>query len=86
MSIFREIAKQSGLTFVTRYTVVNYGGCAVYVEGITRLLYVSGEVLRAAAGKAQLEISGAELTIEQLETGAMIVKGRITSVTESGNG
>lgn len=85
MSMYEEIARQSGLMHITGYTVINYGGKAVYVEGVNKLLFVGAENVKLSVGKKYIEIDGEELVIDQMETGALIVKGHIFSITERGN-
>ena len=85
MSMFEEIAKQSGLQFITGYTLINFDGKALYAEGIKRIVFLSESSIKLSAGKRMLDISGECLVIEKLETGAAIIKGKINAVTESGD-
>lgn len=85
MSMVEEIAKQSGLLRVLGYTVVNYGGEAVYVEGVNKLIFVSGESVKISVGKKQIEVTGEGLVIDSMETGALVIKGRVAAIAECGN-
>lgn len=83
--MFEEIAKQSGISYLTGYSVVNYNGGAVYVEGIKRIVYLSNERIVLAAGGKTIELIGIGLTIAALEPGVVLVKGNIKSVSECGD-
>ena len=79
MSFFDEIKYRSLAGRVIKYSVIVFGGEAVYVEGITRVVSVSSDKIELNAGKTLLTVEGENMTVEELEKETVIIKGRIKS-------
>lgn len=84
MSFFREVAESLGGQTLGSYTVINYGGKAVYIEGIKRIISVATSIIRLDCGKHRLCVNGEGLTVSELGGGCMTVTGKIFSVEEEG--
>ncbi len=82
MSFFDDISYRTLLGRAVGYSVVLFGGEAAYAEGIRRIVGVGPDKIEMAVGKKLLVIEGGGLTIDELEGGSVIVKGRITGVYE----
>jgi len=79
MSFFSEIAKNIGLSELSLsggYSVINYNGEAVYLEGVERLLGIDEGVIRLRLRGANVIIEGTDLHISEL-SGGCIIKGEI---------
>ncbi len=85
MSFFKEIA-DSLTTAVGAvsggYNYIGYGGRAIYIEGVKRVLSIAPESMTFDCGKVRLNVSGAELTVSELEDGCVTVTGKVSSVAE----
>ena len=80
MSFYREIGNLLGLDWAriaSGYSMVNYNGEAIYLEGIKKIINVSDIEVVVDTKKARLRIAGEELCIFSLEEKTMIVKGKI---------
>ena len=85
MSFFEEIGSLLGLDWARiacGYSVVNYNGEAVYLEGIKKVVTVSGAEMVFDTGKGRVKISGGDLAVFLLEEKTAVVKGRIAAVSE----
>jgi len=80
MSFYREIGNLLGLDWsrIARgYSLVNYNGEAVYIEGIKKIVTVSETEMIVDTPKARVRIVGENLEIFSLEDKTIIVKGKI---------
>ena len=85
MSFYQEIGNILGLDWARiagGYSVVNYNGEAVYLEGIKKVVVVSDTEIVVDTGKQRVRIAGEELAISLLEEKSMVAKGRISQVEE----
>ncbi|MCL2861235.1 MAG: YabP/YqfC family sporulation protein [Firmicutes bacterium] len=83
MSFFSEVAKTMGLDslrIASGYQVINYNGEAAYVEGFVQVLSIDNNEIVLKLKKGKIVISGENLSVASLETGAIIVKGNIKEV------
>ena len=83
MSFFDDIKYRSTAGKALIYSAVIFGGESVFIEGITRVVTVSGSKMEFSAGKKLITVLGENLEIDELETETVIVKGRIRGVGES---
>ena len=82
MSFYREIGNLLGLDWAriaSGYSMVNYNGEAVYLEGIKRVVSVSDLEVIVDTKRARLKVVGEELAIFSLEEKTMIIKGKIVA-------
>lgn len=86
MSIFREVLNQAGLEFIKGYTIINYDGKALYVEGIEKILLLADEKILVLCNKKIIEITGTQLCVKQIEQGSIIICGNIGVISEDKNG
>ncbi|MBQ7227495.1 MAG: YabP/YqfC family sporulation protein [Clostridia bacterium] len=82
MSFFDEISYRTLLGRAVGYSAVLMGGEAVYVEGISRIVSVSGEKIEVSARKKLLVVEGEDLSLEEVEKESVIIKGRIACFKE----
>ena len=86
MSFFEEIGSLLGLDWarIARgYSLVNYNGEAVYLEGIKKIASLSDAEMIFDTGKGRVRITGEGLTVFSLEEKTVIIKGRILVVSEA---
>jgi len=82
MSFYREIGNLLGLDWAriaSGYSLVNYNGEAVYIEGIKRVVSISDTEIIVDTPKCRVKVVGYGLSIFSLEEKTMIAKGRIVS-------
>ena len=75
MSFFREISekvKKKG-----SYTLVNYGGNALYIEGVKKIIDVTDSVMEFALKEGTLLVEGTGLYLIDIEDGTLIIKGEV---------
>ena len=87
MSFYQEIGNILGLDWARiagGYSVVNYNGEAVYIEGIKKVMIVSDTEIVVDTGKLRVRVAGEELAIFSLEEKSMVVKGKIFGVNSEG--
>jgi len=80
VSFYREIGNLLGLDWAriaSGYSIVNYNGEAVYLEGIKKVINVSDVEVVVDTKKARLRIIGKELCIFSLEEKTMIIRGMV---------
>ena len=82
MSFFKEVADSLGGESVGSYTVINYGGEAVYIEGVKRIISIDPENMRFACGRTKLALIGDKLKVSELGGGCVTVTGKVRSVSE----
>ncbi|MCL2255505.1 MAG: YabP/YqfC family sporulation protein [Firmicutes bacterium] len=84
MSFFVEVANAMGLDSIkiaSGYQIINYNGDAVYVEGFSQVLSIGeSEIVLKLKKRGKIVISGENLSVASLETGSVIVKGKIKLV------
>jgi len=81
MSFYRDIGNVLGLDWARiagGYSLVNYNGEAVYIEGIKRVVNVSELEIVVDTSKQRIKVVGEELCVFSLEDKTMIIKGRIS--------
>lgn len=59
------------------YTLIDYGGCAAYVEGVLKILDFSENRVELAVDSGILTVEGEALTIAELEDKTIIIKGKL---------
>jgi len=80
MSFYREIGNLLGLDWAriaAGYSLVNYNGEAVYIEGIKKVITVTDTCIVVDTPKRRVRVAGEGLAIFSLEEKTMIVKGKI---------
>ncbi|MCI9031517.1 MAG: hypothetical protein HFK09_03225 [Clostridia bacterium] len=82
MSFFKEVAERLGGESIGSYTVINYGGEAVYIEGVKRIVSIDSENMRFACGGIKLALDGENLKVSELGGGCVTVTGKVRSVYE----
>ncbi|MCL2061798.1 MAG: YabP/YqfC family sporulation protein [Firmicutes bacterium] len=85
MSFYQEIGNILGLDWAHiagGYSLVNYNGEAVYIEGVKKLLVISDTEIIVDTGKPRIRVSGEGLAIFSLEEKTMVVKGTINRTEE----
>ncbi|MCL2556693.1 MAG: YabP/YqfC family sporulation protein [Firmicutes bacterium] len=83
MSFFSEIAKNIGLNELSLsggYSVINYNGEAVYLEGVIRLLSIEDDTIALQLRGANVIVAGMGLRISEL-SGGCIIKGDIQNLS-----
>jgi len=83
MSFFSEIAKNIGLSELSLsggYSVINYNGDAVYLEGVERLLCIEEGMIKLQLRGAGVVVEGVDLHISEL-SGGCIIKGEIRNLS-----
>lgn len=82
MSFFSEIAVAAGLSELKLsqgYSVINYNGETVYLEGVVRLLSVEEETIKLQLRGAAVTLLGSNLNIKELSD-TVIVCGEIKTM------
>jgi len=69
----------SELSLSSGYSVINYNGEAVYLEGVSRLLSIEEDEIRLELRGAIASVGGVGLHISEL-SGGCIIKGEIVSL------
>ncbi len=85
MSFYQEIGNILGLDWARiagGYSLVNYNGEAVYLEGIKKVITVSDTEIVVDTGKPRVRIAGENLAVYSLEEKTMVVKGCIKCAEE----
>ena len=85
MSFYREIGNLLGLNWASianGYSLINYNGEAVYIEGIKKVLLMSDTEIVVDAGKLRLRVGGEDLAVHSLEEKTIIVSGKILQTGE----
>ena len=85
MSFYQEIGNLLGLDWARiagGYSLVNYNGEAVYLEGIKKVVLVSETEIVVDTGKPRVRITGGGLAVFSLEDKTMVVKGKISKTEE----
>jgi len=80
MSFYREIGNLLGLDWAriaNGYSLVNYNGEAVYIEGIKKIVTINDSEIIVDTPKARVKVVGEGLEIFSLEEKTIIVKGKI---------
>lgn len=85
MSFYREVGNLLGLDWAriaNGYSIVNYNGEAVYIEGISKMASLSESEIVVDAGKTRIKVEGVDLFVVSLEDKTMVVRGDIKFVGE----
>jgi hypothetical protein len=85
MSFYQEIGNILGLDWARiagGYSLVNYNGEALYIEGIKKVLLVTDAEIVLDTGKPRVRVTGERLAVHSLEEKTIIIKGRIRVVEE----
>lgn len=83
MSFFKEVAdvlNSSGRTG-DGYNIIDYGGEAIYIEGIRRILSIEPQLMRFDCKKKVIVLCGEKLAVHEMEDGCAVIVGKIVSVT-----
>lgn len=82
MSFFKEVADALNATGKSGdgYNIINYGGEAIYIEGIRRILSIDPVNMRFDCKKKIIVLSGENLRVSQMEDGCVVVVGKVVSV------
>ncbi len=75
MSFFSELNEK--INKRGSYTLVNYGGRALYIEGIKRIIDLGIDAVTLAVKEGELVVEGRGLSVLEVEDGTMIIKGAI---------
>lgn len=78
MSFLREIAEKAGERARGGYAVFNFNGECVYLEGVERLVTLSGEKIEFSAFGKLICVEGENLEIAEMERGCAMISGRIS--------
>ena len=85
MSFFREVTNsiiESVGVFDFDYNIIGYGGKALYIEGIKRIIKIAPQNMCFDCGKKRLSLIGEDMTVSSLVGGCVTVMGRIVTLTE----
>lgn len=77
MSFIGDKAKRFG---ASEYCAVNFDGKVCFIEGFGRVISLGGEKIELSVAGGALVIGGAELQVEELGDGEIIVRGEIGGV------
>lgn len=80
MSFFKEAALALGVN--VGYSIIDYGGEAIYIEGIARVLSLDETHMRFVCGKKVIGVKGEGLSVAEYGGGCVGIKGRIFSFEE----
>lgn len=81
MSFFSQIAFELGLSQpATGYQIVDYNGEAIYIEGVRRILNLTGASIRFETKRALIEFTGEGLTLDRADEGSAVVRGKVTGI------
>lgn len=82
MSFIFETAKSIKADVIKplEYTVINFGGKAVYVEGFIRVINVSSERVDFLCKKCVISVIGKDLVIAEIDGQTAVVKGYVEGV------
>ena len=85
MSFFSEALKQirSDISQPFEYSLINFGGKAVYVEGFIRVINISDERIEFLCKKCVLAVVGERLSISEISAGTAMVEGEIYGCNRS---
>ncbi len=81
MAFLFDLSKKFGQN--PNYTVVNFDGKFIYLDGIIRLREITASLITASVKNAVIKIEGENLLIEEMDGDSVIVKGDIISVTSA---
>jgi hypothetical protein len=80
MSFIGELTAKLGVG--GGYSVINFNGEYVYVEGVERLVYVGDQEISVLFKKIVISVTGENLMMEELDGGTLIIKGKINCVSQ----
>ncbi|MBO5215455.1 MAG: YabP/YqfC family sporulation protein [Clostridia bacterium] len=80
MSFIGELTAKLGIC--GGYSVINFNGEYVYVEGIERLVFVGENEISVSAKRTVITVEGEKLMMEELDGGTLIIKGKINCVSQ----
>lgn len=83
MSFFKEVADVLNASGKCGdgYNIINYGGEAIYIEGIRRILSIDPQNMRFDCKKKIISLTGEDLNVSQMEDGCAVVVGKVICVT-----
>lgn len=82
MSFFDDIRRCAATGIKYGYSVVLFGGEAVYINGITRVLEISAERMAFASEKRIIAVTGSDMAVSGLERDSVMIRGTIKNVGE----
>ena len=82
MSFISDVIRAIGsdLTEINGYTVINFGGKAVYVEGFIRLTVLTPERMEFLHKKCVISVRGEGLILTRIDDGSALIEGKIGGV------
>ncbi|MDR1138925.1 MAG: YabP/YqfC family sporulation protein [Clostridiales bacterium] len=85
MSFLSDVYKLfgDGVDVIRGFSIVNFDGQAIYIEGITRILEVNIVNIKLATKHNVIEILGKQLYIQQSNKNSISIKGDITAIIKS---
>ena len=83
----KEIIENLGIsgTNKSNYSILNYGGLGVYIQGNLSITQCSSVKISMALGNAHYEITGENLTIKKLTPDSLYIKGKIFDIINCRN-
>ena len=82
MSFFDDIRRCAATGIKYGYSIVLFGGEAVYMNGITRVLEIGPERMAFASEKRIIAITGSDMAVSELEKDSVMIKGHIKNIGE----
>ena len=85
---FSEVMKMAGLDPLkvsAGYSMVNFNGEVLYIDGFNKALVLSREKISLDFKKCVIDIIG-QLNIEFLDDKALLIKGEIVSISKENKG
>ena len=85
MSYIVEVAKsiKNAVKEQFDYQIINYGGKALYIEGFIRITFIEKDKMEFLLKKSVITVSGQDLTLSKLTSGACLIEGKIEGVYEN---
>ncbi len=81
MAFIFDLSKTFGLS--PDYTVVNFGGKFIYIDGVTRIREITPIAVKLSTKTAVVEIEGENLLIEDMDGDSVTIRGEIYGVKRS---
>ena len=65
------------------YTVVNFDGKFIYLDGITRIREITTTIIKVIVANEEVIIEGENLQIDEMDGDSITIKGAISCVKKS---
>lgn len=82
MSFFDDIKYRTCFGKSLSYSLIDFGGEAIYIEGIKKLVSVSESKIVLLLRKKQIVIEGKKLVINDYESDCIVINGAVESIRE----